>query len=157
MARYTQKPQDISRLLSDSPLAAQQQQVAVLHKLNKVLAEVLQLEQLSFCQVSSIRHGRAVILCASAPWLTRLKLQRDAILDNFRRKILPDLAGIDIEASPNGQILKPTPTLKPQAVIQKSLSEQQAALLKQTAENTSAEVREALLKLAQRINTDSKK
>ena len=147
MARYTQKPQDISRLLSDSPLAAQQQQVAVLHKLNKVLAEVLQLEQLSFCQVSSIRHG----------WLTRLKLQRDAILDNFRRKILPDLAGIDIEASPNGQILKPTPTLKPQAVIQKSLSEQQAALLKQTAENTSAEVREALLKLAQRINTDSKK
>lgn len=155
MARYTQKPQDISRLLSDSPLAAQQQQVAVLHKLNKVLAEVLQLEQLSFCQVSSIRHGRAVILCASAPWLTRLKLQRDAILDNFRRKILPDLAGIDIEASPNGQIYRPTP--KTEAVMQKSLSEQQAALLRQTAENTSAEVREALLKLAQRIKADSKK
>ena len=155
MARYTQKPQDISRLLSDSPLAAQQQQVAVLHKLNKVLAEVLQLEQLSFCQVSSIRQGRAVILCASAPWLTRLKLQRDAILDNFRRKILPDLAGIDIEASPNGQIFRPQP--RPEPVVQKSLSEQQAALLRQTAENTSAEVRQALLKLARQTSTTSKK
>ena len=146
MARYTQKPQDISRLLSDSPLAAQQQQVAVLHKLNKVLAEVLQLEQLSFCQVSSIRHGRAVILCASAPWLTRLKLQRDAILDNFRRKILPDLAGIDIEASPNGQIFRPTqkPTVEPES---KGLPDAARSALTGSLEHCDDKVKQALLKL----------
>ncbi len=149
MARYTQKPQDISKLLSGSSLALQQQQVSVLQQLNKVLAEVLQLEQLSFCQVSSIRDGRAIILCASAPWLTRLKLQRDAILDNFRRKILPDLAGLEIEASPDGQIKRLAVTAAPK--LKQPLSEHSAHLLLQSAENTEGAVKQALLKLAQNV------
>ena len=154
MARYTQKPQDISKLLSGSSLAGQQQQVSLLQQLNKVLAEVLQLEQLSFCQVSTIRDGRAIILCASAPWLTRLKLQRDAILDNFRRKILPDLAGIEIEASPNGQINKPQ-----LAVPQKNshqLSDNAAAALRSLADNSEGVLKQALLKLAENANCAAK-
>ena len=146
MVRYTQKPQDISKLLAGSSLAAQQQQVSLLQQLNKVLADVLQLEQLSFCQVSSIRDGRAVILCASAPWLTRLKLQRDAILDNFRRKILPDLAGIDIEASPSGQIIKPVVAKAPANSHQ--LSDTAAAALLAAAEGSSGALKQALIKLA---------
>ena len=150
MARYTQKPQDISKLLSGSSLAAQQQQVSLLQQLNKVLAEVLQLEQLSFCQVSTIRDGRAIILCASAPWLTRLKLQRDAILDNFRRKILPDLAGLDIEVSPNGQN-KPLGVQETAAVAyqakKSSLSEQNRQQLAELAASSDGPVQQALQRL----------
>lgn len=147
MARYTQKPQDISKLLAGSSLAAQQQQVTLLQQLNKVLAEVLQLEQLSFCQVSTIRDGRAVILCASAPWLTRLKLQRDAILDNFRRKILPDLAGLEIEASPSGQINKPQLSVPQKNSHQ--LSDNAAAALRAVADGSGGALKQALLKLAE--------
>lgn len=147
MARYTQKPLDISKVLSHSTLASQQQQVALVQQLNKVLAEVLQLEQLSFCQVSCIRDGRAVILSASAPWLTRLKMQRDAILDNFRRKILPDLVGIEIEASPNGQINRPAVI-----VAQKNshhLSDNAAAALRAVADSSEGALKQALLRLAE--------
>ncbi|MDP5190284.1 DciA family protein [Rheinheimera baltica] len=155
MARYTQKPQDISKVLSHSTLAMQQQQVSLVQQLNQVLAEVLQLEQLSFCQVSCIRDGRAVILSASAPWLTRLKLQRDAILDNFRRKILPDLAGIDIEASPNGQINK----LKVPIPKKNShhLSASAAVALRAVAQGSEGALKQALLKLAQNADIKNNK
>lgn len=155
MARYTQKPQDISQVLSHSTLAMQQQQVSLVQQLNQVLAEVLQLEQLSFCQVSCIRDGRAVILSASAPWLTRLKLQRDAILDNFRRKILPDLAGIDIEASPNGQINKlqvPIPQKNSH-----HLSASAAVALRAVAKGSDGALKQALLKLAQNADIKNNK
>jgi hypothetical protein len=151
MARYTQKPLDISKVLAHSTLASKQQQVSLVQQLNRVLAEVLQLEQLSFCQVSCIRDGRAVILCASAPWLTSLKMQRDAILDNFRRKILPDLAGIEIEASPNGQINK-----LQRPVAQKNshqLSDNAASALRSVAQNSEGALKQALLKLAQNADT----
>ncbi|KUM53320.1 DciA family protein [Rheinheimera sp. EpRS3] len=151
MARYTQKPLDISKVLAHSTLASKQQQVSLVQQLNRVLAEVLQLEQLSFCQVSCIRDGRAVILCASAPWLTSLKMQRDAILDNFRRKILPDLAGIEIEASPNGQITK-----LQLPVAQKNshqLSDNAASALRSVAQNSEGALKQALLKLAQNADT----
>ncbi|MDP2714769.1 DciA family protein [Rheinheimera sp.] len=153
MARYTHKPLDISKVLSHSSLASQQQQVGLVQQLNKVLAEVLQLEQLSFCQVSCIRDGRAVILCASAPWLTRLKMQRDAILDNFRRKILPDLAGIEIEASPNGQINKLNVPVAEKNSHQ--LSEQAALSLRAAAQGSEGALKQALLKLAE--NAERKK
>jgi hypothetical protein len=155
VARYTQKPQDISKVLSHSTLASQQQQVNLVQQMNKVLAEVLQLEQLSFCQVSCIRDGRAVILSASAPWLTRLKLQRDAILDNFRRKILPDLAGLDIEASPNGQIKRLNIPLAQKNSHQ--LSEHAAMALRNVAANSHGELKQALLKLAQNAPTEKDK
>lgn len=155
MARYTQKPQDISKVLSHSALATQQQQVSLVQQLNEVLAEVLQLEQLSFCQVSCIRDGRAVILSASAPWLTRLKLQRDAILDNFRRKILPDLAGIEIEASPNGQINKLK--LAPKQKNSHQLSAQAASSLRHVAANSEGALKQALLKLAENAQTTKNK
>lgn len=147
MARYTQKPLDISKVLAHSTLASQQQQVSLVQQLNKVLAEVLQLEQLSFCQVSCIRDGRAIILCASAPWLTSLKMQRDAILDNFRRKILPDLAGIEIEASPNGQISKLQLPVAQKNTHQ--LSDNAASALRSVAQNSEGALKQALLKLAQ--------
>lgn len=155
MTRYTQKPQDISKLLSHSPLASQQQQVQLVQQLNQVLAEVLQLDQLSFCQVSCIRDGRAIILCASPSWLTRLKMQRDAILDNFRRKILPDLAGIEIEASPNGQINRPKVQLP--AANSKQLSAQAADGLRQLAAGTDGALAQALLKLAENAGAKNDK
>ena len=156
MARYTQKPQDISKVLAHSTLASKQQQLSLVQKLNTVLADVLQLEQLSFCQVSCLRDGRAIILCSSAPWLTRLKMQRDAILDNFRKKILPDLAGIEIEASPVGQIVRPTPNKVAINMI-KPLSDSAASSLRAAAETTDGPLKQALMKLAQNADINKEK
>lgn len=153
MTRYSQKPQDISQVLHHSPLAKQQQQVHLAQKLNVALAEFLQLEQLSFCQVATIKSGRAVILCQSAAWATRLKMQRAAILDNFRQKILPDLAGIDIDVSPNVQ-LTPLPGL----MLKKNshhLSAQAAAALRQAAAGSNGPLQQALLKLAENASSDA--
>lgn len=146
MTRYSQKPQDISQVLHHSPLAKQQQQVYLAQKLNAALAEFLQLEQPSFCQVATIKAGRAVILCQSAAWATRLKMQRAAILDNFRQKILPDLAGIDIDVSPHVQQSR-LPGLAPKKNAH-VLSAQAAATLRQLATGSHGALQQALLKLA---------
>lgn len=147
MSRYCYKPEDISILASRGRLTEIQQQLSVIEKLNTELRLCLQSEKLSFCQVTSIKAGRAVILCSSAAWTTRLKMQRAAILDNFRQKILPDLAGIDIETSPDGQIKQiNTPTPAPN---RHTLSDEAASALKAAAQNSDGKLKEALLKLAE--------
>lgn len=148
MARYTEKPKDINKVLAHSSLASQQQQVKLMQQLNTVLAQVLQLEQLSFCRVTTIRDGRAIILCSSPTWLTRLKMQRDAILDNFRKKILPDLAGIEIEASPTGQTRQFKVAIAQPQAVQHSLSKQAAEALLAVAEGADGKLKQALLNLA---------
>ncbi|CAM3792442.1 DciA family protein [Rheinheimera salexigens] len=148
MARYTEKPKDINKVLAHSSLANQQQQVKLMQQLNTVLAQVLQLEQLSFCRVTSIRDGRAIILCSSPSWLTRLKMQRDAILDNFRKKILPDLAGIEIEASPTGQTRQFKVEIAQPVAMQHNLSAQAADALLSVAAGADGKLKQALLNLA---------
>lgn len=147
MKRYSHKPEDLAKLFGQSPLAKVQRQHQQVSKLNAELCQILQLSQLTFCQVATIKEGRAVILCSSAAWATRLKMQRDAILDNFRRKILPDLAGIDIEVSPNGQnsplLVQEVPTTPYIA----SMSEASRAKLQQAAKLTNGSVQQALQRL----------
>lgn len=149
MARYTEKPKDINKVLAHSSLSSQQQQVQLVQQLNMVLAQVLQLEQLSSCRVSSIRDGRAIILCSSPSWLTRLKMQRDAILDNFRKKILPDLAGIEIEASPIGQTRPFKVDIAQPVTAKHNLSAQAAEALLSVAEGADGKLKQALLRLAE--------
>lgn len=156
MKRYSHKPEDLARLfgqklMSQSALADVQQRCGVVAKLNAELCQILHTPQLQFCQVASIKNGRTIILCSSATWATRLKMQRDAILDNFRRKILPDLAGIDIEVSPHGQS---RPLVQgynvqetPAKAYQAGLSEDSRAKLQQAAEQTQGEVQQALQRL----------
>ncbi len=150
MKRYNHKPEDLTKLFGQSTLATMQQQYELIRKLNAGLCQILQLEQLSFCQVSSINAGRAVILCQSPGWANRLKMQRDAILDNFRQKILPDLAGIDIEVSPHGQIARPpvkadaNTAAKP---VVKALPEAARAALSHTLEHSDDKVKQALARL----------
>jgi hypothetical protein len=150
MKRYSHKPEDLTKLFGQSSLATMQQQYELVRKLNTELCHILQLEQLSFCQVSSITAGRAVILCQSPGWANRLKMQRDAILDNFRQKILPDLAGIDIEVSPHGQIAQPAtktasaPAKNRQA---KGLSDSARASLEQALQHSDDNVKQALARL----------
>ena len=74
-------------------------------------------------------------------------MQRDAILDNFRRKILPDLAGIDIEVSPNGQNSPLLVQEVPRTPYIASLSEDSRAKLQQTANQTHGAVQQALQRL----------
>ncbi|MDX1537691.1 DciA family protein [Arsukibacterium sp.] len=150
MKRYSHKPKDLTKLFGQSSLATMQQQYELIRKLNTELCHILQLEQLSFCQVSSINAGRAVILCQSPGWANRLKMQRDAILDNFRQKILPDLAGIDIEVSPHGQIARPavtTPSKAPANIKQHDLSDSARAALQQALEHSDDKVKQALARL----------
>ncbi|MEE2000866.1 DciA family protein [Alkalimonas sp. MEB108] len=106
MARYSQKPAPLTQLFDKLPLLQQQQSFGQLQQLNQLLHQVLQ-QQAHGCQVARIHQGRAVILCQSAAWATRVKMQRDAILANFRQKILPDLAGLDIEITPKASITPP--------------------------------------------------
>ncbi|MDX1677679.1 DciA family protein [Arsukibacterium sp.] len=153
MKRYSHKPEDLTKLFGQSSLAAMQQQYELVSKLNTELCHILQLEQLSFCQVSSIKAGRAVILCQSPGWANRLKMQRDAILDNFRQKILPDLAGIDIEVSPHGQMARPTTKTPANAVAtarQPNLSDKARAALEQALEQSDDKVKQALARLLAR-------
>lgn len=150
MKRYSHKPEDLTKLFGQSSLATMQQQYELVRKLNTELCHILQLEQLSFCQVSSINAGRAVILCQSPGWANRLKMQRDAILDNFRQKILPDLAGIDIEVSPHGQIARPVVKIMPKpssGIRQHALSDSARAALQHTLEHSDDKVKQALARL----------
>ncbi len=150
MKRYSHKPEDLTKLFGQSSLATMQQQYDLVRKLNTELCQILQLDHLSFCQVSSINAGRAVILCQSPGWANRLKMQRDAILDNFRQKILPDLAGIDIEVSPHGQIARPalkTAAKAPTPAPVKGLSEAARAALTETLQHSDDKVKQALTRL----------
>ena len=152
MKRYTQKPQTISRLFGQSRLAELQQQQQLLSALNAELCTILQLEQLQFCQVASIKAGRVQLLCNSAAWATRLKMQRAAILDNFRQKILPDLAGIDIEVSPHAALTSAkakVTTAEPAQSARRDLSEQAFHALQQAVEQTEGPVQAALQRLLQ--------
>ncbi|MGI5308331.1 DUF721 domain-containing protein [Rheinheimera sp. WS51] len=156
MARYTEKPKDINKVLAHSTLANQQQQVKLMQQLNTVLAQVLQLEQLTSCRVSTIRDGRAIILCSSPSWLTRLKMQRDAILDNFRKKILPDLAGIEIEPSPTGQIRQFNVAIAQPVATQHRLSNHAADALLSVAKSTDGKLQQALIRLAENRTSSNK-
>jgi hypothetical protein len=147
MKRYSHKPEDLAKLFEQSPLAGVQHQHKQVSQLNRELCQILQLPKLQFCQVASIKAGRAVILCSSAAWATRLKMQRDAILDNFRRKILPDLAGIDIEVSPNGQNAIFQVQETPAAPYSVSMSEDSRATLQHAASQTHGVVQQALQRL----------
>ncbi|MCC5826212.1 DciA family protein [Alkalimonas sp.] len=106
MARYSQKPAPLNQLFDKLPLLQQQQSLSQLQQFNQLLNQLLQ-EQAHGCQVARIHQGRAVILCQSAAWATRVKMQRDAILANFRQKILPELGGLDIEITPKARISLP--------------------------------------------------
>ena len=155
MARYTRKPVDVTALLQQNTLLQGTQQTEIVRQLNTELIRILQLEKPYFCKVSRIQAGRVQILCGSAAWATRLKMQRAAILDNFRRKILPDLAGIEIEASPNGQINKPNVPI-PQKNSH-HLSDSAATALLSVAQNTDGALKQALLRLAQNAETKNNK
>lgn len=144
MARYSQKPTQLTHLLTDLPLLQRQQTPDQLQRCNQLLTELLQHADHG-CQVGRIKQGRAVILCQSAAWATRVKMQRDAILDNFRQKILPDLAGLDIEITPNSRIRRPEPEKPTQTP---TLSHDAAERLEQLAASSSGQLRESLLKLA---------
>lgn len=153
MTRYSRKPEDISNLFSRGRLEQTQQQLSIMQQLNAELCVILQLESLTACQISGIRDGRAIILCSSPGYANFLKRQRNAILDNFRKKILPDLAGIEIEVSPNGQINQIKPAPPPKASQQ--LSENAAELLRKVASNSDEKLKNALLKLARHSQKNS--
>ena len=150
MARYSRKPVDVTALLQQSPLLKGQQQSDIVRQLNTELLQILQLENATFCKVNRIQAGRVQILCTSATWATRLKMQRDSILATFRQKVLPDCAGIDIEVNPNTHLQyqhHPTPQLSSNATPQ--ISEQAAAYLTAIAENSDPILAGKLRKLAE--------
>ncbi|MDX3772538.1 DUF721 domain-containing protein [Chromatiaceae bacterium AAb-1] len=153
MTRYNRRPEDISQLISRGSLAQTQKHLSIIHKLNAELCLILQLEQLNACQVSNIKDGRAIILCSSPGYANLLKRQRGVILDNFRQKILPDLAGIDIDVSPNGQINQ----IKAAVAVTQShqLSENAAELLCKVASNSDGKLKQALLKLAANVGKNT--
>lgn len=147
MKRYSHRPEDLAKLFGQSPMATMQQQHRNLAALNAELCQLLQLPQLAFCQVATIKDGRAIILCSSAAWATRLKMQRDAILDNFRQKILPELAGIDIDVSPNGQSHTLGVREAPATPYSVNMSHETKAAIQRTVQQTHGPVQDALQRL----------
>ena len=147
MARYSRKPVDVSALLQQNTLLQGPQQTEIVRQLNTELIQILQLEKPYFCRVARLQAGRAQILCSSAAWATRIKMQREAILDNFRQKILPDLAGIDIEVSPNTQLQY----VKAEEIKTEGpkISEQAAVYLLALAQNSEGELKQKLQRLAE--------
>lgn len=151
MERRHQQPVSVDTLFSQNKLASFSQYSGLLRQLNTLLQQQLPPALWPFCQIANINTGRAVILCTSAACATRLKMQRAHILDNFRQKILPDLAGIDIEVSPD--IKFPQNTTRPDLQPARQLSPEAAQHLRELADHTDGVLQQALLKLASRIKT----
>ncbi|MDP4529156.1 DciA family protein [Alkalimonas delamerensis] len=146
MARYSQKPAQLNQLMAELPLLQRQQNFTQLQQLNQLLHQLLGQQQHG-CQVARIHQGRAVILCQSAAWATRVKMQRDAILDNFRQKILPDLAGLDIDITPKASIRPPQPAAKHEVAAN---SQQASQRLQQLADACSGPLKDKIEGLIQR-------
>jgi len=156
MARYSRKPVDVTALLQQSPLIKGQQQSDIVRQLNTELLQILQLEKSTFCKVNRIQSGRVQILCSSATWATRLKMQRDGILATFRQKVLPDCAGIDIEVNPNTNLqYQQMPAVAAMSQSSPQISEQAAAYLTAIAENSDPVLAGKLRKLAELANKKS--
>ena len=149
MARYSRKPVDVATLLQQNTLLQTSSQTQIVRQLNTELIQFLQLEKPYFCKVSRIQAGRVQILCGSAAWATRLKMQRAAILDNFRQKISPDLAGLDIEISPNSDIRYQSNQNNTEPLANRQISEQAGAYLLAAAQNADPELAKRLRRLAE--------
>jgi len=155
MARYTRKPVDLMALMQQNSVLHGQQQAEIVRQLNTELLSIVQQEKLTFCRVNRIKAGRVQILCSSAGWATRLKMQSPAILTRFRQNVLPDCAGIDIEVNPNLQVsyqqaAAPAVSSAPQ------ISEQGAAYLLAAAEHMDPLLAEKLRKLAALAGNNSR-
>ncbi len=149
MARYSRKPVDLMTLLQQNPALQGQQQAEIVRQLNTELRQILQLEMLTFCKVNQVSHGRIQILCSSASWATRLKMQSADILTRFRRNVLPDCMGIDIEVNPNLDLRYQQADVKATAApAERQISEQAASYLLASAENADPLLAEKLRKLA---------
>lgn len=147
MARYTRKPVDLMALLQQNPVMQGQQQADLVRQLNTELQQILQLEKLSFCKVNVIRQGRVQILCTTASWATRLRLNQAELLSAFRRHV-PECGGIDIEVNPNVQLhyqQATEPTSTPQV---RQISDQAAHYLEAAAQHADPVLAEKLRKLA---------
>ena len=149
MARYSRKPVDLMTLLQQNPALQGQQQAEIVRQLNTELRQILQLEMLTFCKVNQVSQGRIQILCSSASWATRLKMQSADILTRFRRNVLPDCMGIDIEVNPNLDLRYQQADVKATAApAERQISEQAASYLLASAENADPLLAEKLRKLA---------
>jgi len=147
MARYSRKPVDLMTLLQQNPVMQGQQQADLVRQLNTELQQILQLEKLSFCKVNVIRQGRVQILCTTASWATRLRLNQAELLSAFRRHV-PECGGIDIEVNPNVQLhyqQATEPTSTPQV---RQISDQAAHYLEAAAQHADPVLAEKLRKLA---------
>lgn len=148
MARYTRKPVDLTALLQQNPLMQGQQQADIVRQLNTELQRILQLEKLSFCKVNRIRQSRVQILCTSASWATRLRLNQQQLLSQFRA-ILPQCGGIDIEVNPNTQLEYQTAADTSPAPQVRQLSDTAASYLEAAAQGADPVLAEKLRKLAE--------
>lgn len=148
MARYTRKPVDLTALLQQSPVMQGQQQADLVRQLNTQLQAILQLEKLSFCKVNRIKLSRVQILCTSASWATRLRLNQAQLLSAFRC-VWPACGGIDIEVNPNATLSYQTAT-EPEAPAQvRQLSDTAASYLEAVAANADPILAAKLRKLAE--------
>lgn len=149
MARYSRKPVDLMTLLQQNPVYQGQQQADIVRHLNTELMQILQLEKLTFCKVNRVQSGRVQIMCNSASWATRLKMQKTDILTKFRQNVLPDCMGIDIEVNPNLDLRYQTKEpLVTEPTATRQISEQAAHYLLASAENSDPVLAEKLRKLA---------
>lgn len=149
MARYSRKPVDLMTLLQQNPVYQGQQQADIVRHLNTELMQILQLEKLTFCKVNRVQAGRVQIMCSSASWAVRLKMQNSDILTKFRQNVLPECMGIDIEVNPNLDLRYQTAapaTADLQATRQ--ISEQAASYLLASAESADPILADKLRKLA---------
>jgi hypothetical protein len=75
-------------------------------------------------------------------------MQREVILAKFRQKILPDLAGIDIEISPNTDLRYQQAVPAASTTANRQISEQAGAYLLAAAEGSDPALAAILRRLA---------
>jgi hypothetical protein len=138
------KPRAITELLQRSGFPAEgvMQRGQFLHRLNRLLASLLDHDAKLHCQVGNIRDGVLIIYVDSSAWASRMHYQSPALLAQLQqRKGLAALQQIEIRVMPRQQ--------KEKHHQRATLSLEAASCLRLCADSIAdADLRQALQRLA---------
>lgn len=140
------KPSPITDLLrnSDFPAEGVLQRGQYLHRLNRLLASLLDDDSKVHCQVGNVRDGILIVYVDSTAWASRLRYQAPALLKQLQqRKGLATLQQIDFKVLPRQE--------KESRKIAAKMSSEASSCLSACAEAVSDDkLRSALQQLASR-------
>lgn len=141
-------PETLSNLFAKSTggLARIAEKSQYLQTLNHYLGESVGDTIAQKCRVSNYEQGILTIETANSAFATRLNFMLGQILSNFREKVLPDLADINVKVVPSQKFTKHSPIKAP--VNTNHISEQAASYIIEAASHAPASLKKKLERLA---------